>query len=195
MLTLACLIKELLYGGFGPQLFSVLFYLSIHCLLQYTWHPISKCNMLFCLGNDVNFSFIFYFLANSGILFYNSGKIWKSDTGIFKAKEEQTNKKRQWLNYRDKISGFQLILQHVSDSKPMNYRHYGTSSSWKWNSIIIAREWVTVGVGNHRFPACNDLLEDVFQLTVSTTYGCISYWEPFYICFLLLWWRSWPKAT
>lgn len=30
----SCLIKELLYGGFGPQLYSVLFYLSIHCLLQ-----------------------------------------------------------------------------------------------------------------------------------------------------------------
>lgn len=28
----SCLIKELLYGGFGPHLFSVPFYLSMHCL-------------------------------------------------------------------------------------------------------------------------------------------------------------------
>lgn len=55
--------------------------------------------------------------------------------------------------------------------------------------------WVgTVGVGNHRFPACNDLLEEVvFQLTVSTTYGCISFWELFYIWFPLLWWRPWQN--
>lgn len=113
--------------------------------------------------------------------------------GFLKLKKNK--QKRQWLNCRDKISGFQDSLQYVSDLKAMNYRHYGTSSSWKWNSIIIAREWVTVGVGSHRLPACNALLEeDGFQLTVSTTYGCISYWELFYICFLLLWWRSWPKA-